>query len=139
MKQRIRRLIICSAVLLIVGVAYAVFYTRTGIGIPCPLRFLTGLKCPGCGVTRMCVSLLRGDFSAAWSYNPVILCLLPFFVFLGIQSIISYLKTGRVTFSRTVNRLIYGMIAVLLVFFIVRNITEHHFSNLLEHFRRFLK
>ena len=137
MKQRIRRLIIYSAVLLLVGVAYAVFYTRTGIGIPCPLRFLTGLKCPGCGVTRMCISLLRGNFSAAWQYNPVLLCLLPLFLFLGIQSIISYLKSGRVAFSRRVNFLIYCMIAVLLIFFLVRNITEHHFAALPEHFLRF--
>ena len=38
--------------------------------IPCPFRLATDLECPGCGMTRSCLSLVRGDFAAAWHLNP---------------------------------------------------------------------
>lgn len=36
----------------------------------CPFFFLTGLYCPGCGMTRGGISLLQGDFAMAFSYHP---------------------------------------------------------------------
>ena len=41
----------------------------TGIG--CPIKFLTGISCPGCGMTRACVSALCFNFGAAFSYHPL--------------------------------------------------------------------
>ncbi len=38
--------------------------------MPCPLLKLTGLPCPGCGMTRSCLALLRGNWAAAWRFNP---------------------------------------------------------------------
>jgi hypothetical protein len=26
--------------------------------------------CPGCGMTRSCLSPVRGDFESAWAFNP---------------------------------------------------------------------
>jgi hypothetical protein len=37
----------------------------------CPFRLLTGLPCPGCGLTRSLVSLLHGDLSAAVLFHPL--------------------------------------------------------------------
>jgi hypothetical protein len=34
--------------------------------ITCPFRLLTGLRCPGCGLTRAIVHLGRGEFAASW-------------------------------------------------------------------------
>jgi Protein of unknown function (DUF2752) len=36
----------------------------------CMTRRLTGLDCPGCGMTRSFIALAHGDLAAAWSYNP---------------------------------------------------------------------
>ena len=36
----------------------------------CMMRRLTGIGCPGCGMTRCFISLAHGDFVGAWSYNP---------------------------------------------------------------------
>ena len=60
------------------GVLYAAWYSITGWGVPCPFYSLTGLSCPSCGVTRMCVRLLRLDLSGAYRENPVLFLCLPF-------------------------------------------------------------
>jgi hypothetical protein len=36
----------------------------------CLLRGLTGLPCPGCGITTSLLALARGDMAAAWTANP---------------------------------------------------------------------
>ena len=43
--------------------------------LPCPSRLLADMMCPGCGMTRACLALARGDLAAAWSYNPFSLAL----------------------------------------------------------------
>lgn len=37
----------------------------------CPFRRLTGGWCPGCGLTRGVVHLVRGDWDTAWAYHPL--------------------------------------------------------------------
>ncbi len=40
------------------------------VGPPCPLRTLTGIPCPLCGMTRGVTALVHGHLSAAFSFNP---------------------------------------------------------------------
>lgn len=46
-----------------------VFYLVLG----CPLRFFTGICCPGCGMTRALFYFLKLDFAAAYHMHPLIL------------------------------------------------------------------
>lgn len=47
----------------------------TGLGLPCPLRTLTGVPCPLCGMTTAATSLAAGDLGAAVAANPFVLLL----------------------------------------------------------------
>ena len=61
----------------------------TSIAIPCLFTWLTGNHCWGCGLSRALWSLVQGDFSAAYRYNPAIYLLLGFFIYRGIKIYLS--------------------------------------------------
>jgi hypothetical protein len=43
----------------------------------CPVAGLLGIPCPGCGMSRAGVALLRGQFSLAWQLHPLIFLVVP--------------------------------------------------------------
>lgn len=40
----------------------------------CPWRNLTGIPCPGCGMSRAWMAAFRMDFGAAFAYHPMFWC-----------------------------------------------------------------
>ncbi|MBQ7338227.1 MAG: DUF2752 domain-containing protein [Clostridia bacterium] len=55
----------------------AVYLVLFALGIGCPIKYVTGISCPGCGMTRACLAALRLDFDAAFTYHPLWVTLLP--------------------------------------------------------------
>lgn len=47
------------------------------VGVTCPIRFLTGVSCAGCGMSRAWLALLRLDFAAAFAFHPLVLLPIP--------------------------------------------------------------
>lgn len=41
------------------------------MGVTCPILFLTGISCAGCGMSRAWMALLRGDVAAAFRFHPL--------------------------------------------------------------------
>ena len=63
--------------ILVFSVAIGYFLLINLLGINCPIRYITGIPCPGCGVTRSFIALLSLDFKASFYYHPLTLVILP--------------------------------------------------------------
>ena len=55
----------------------------------CPNRALTGIPCPGCGLTRATMALLQGHLAEALHWHPLVPLLLPLVVFLILRSMLA--------------------------------------------------
>ena len=73
-----------------IAFAYLIFVLCTGIGIPCLFSKITGLKCVGCGVSRMLIALLHLDFASAFRHNA--------FLFITGPLLIAYLLASEVRY-----------------------------------------
>ncbi|HET9305213.1 MAG TPA: DUF2752 domain-containing protein [Candidatus Sulfotelmatobacter sp.] len=100
----------------------------SGIFPPCPVHYLTGLYCPGCGSLRAMHQLLHGNLRAAWAMNPLTCILLPFLMY-GLASEALSRVGGRglpqVFLPAASIRVLCG---VIIVFGIVRNLPMHPFD-----------
>ncbi len=61
-------------------------------GLPCPLRSLTGVPCPFCGMTRGVTAVVHGDVAHAALLNPGSVLL----VVAAVALLLSW-RVGRVT------------------------------------------
>ncbi len=122
MQKRLFRLLFGCGIALAAGLLYAHLVRVTGFGIPCIFHVVTGFDCPGCGVTRMCLSLLRLDFAAAYRYNAAILVLSPLGIAVAARQAWLYVKTGHPKLSKIEMGIISFLIVALLVFGVWRNI-----------------
>ena len=64
----------------------AAVFIMYAASIRCPFLSFLHFPCPGCGMTRAFVSLLRGDPARAFSYNPrfiLVPILYAYFIFDG--------------------------------------------------------
>ena len=121
-KKRLKSSLIYVATVIAVGVAYGVFYTLTGVGIPCLLTLFTGGYCPGCGITRMFLSLARLDFVAAFKSNVLIMTVLPFALPFFARRYFTYIKYGEQK-PWKIEKIFVIIVSVLTVaFWIMRNI-----------------
>lgn len=64
-----------------IGLIYFFIVSLTGFGIPCIFHLITGLQCPGCGITTMIVDIFSFDFKGAFIANQFIFITWPFIAF----------------------------------------------------------
>ncbi|MCI0361992.1 MAG: DUF2752 domain-containing protein [Planctomycetaceae bacterium] len=91
-----------------------------GVPLPelCMFRRLTGLGCPGCGMTRCFISLAHGDLRMAWHYNPAGPLL---FAMLAFQIPFRLVQLARIRSGRPELRMgrwpqwFFGLLGVLLI------------------------
>ena len=121
MKERRNKTVRKYAIVLVCGLAYALFVYVTGWGIPCPIHTITGLQCPACGVSRMLMAILRLDFASAYRYNPFLFVTSPVLLFCIVYPDIVYIKTGGVDIGKAQIVLWLEVVAAL-IFGVVRNL-----------------
>ena len=108
--------------ILVMGTAYAIWFSFTGIGIPCPIRAVTGYRCPGCGITHCAVNLLHGRVREAFEANQFVFILAPFGLIYGIWRAVRYIRDGseEISIPETIVFAILFILAIAFAFY--RNI-----------------
>lgn len=122
MQRRLFHVLRTVGLLILLGLLYALWGSLTRLWLPCPFHLLTGLDCPGCGVTRMCLALLRLDLSAAWSANPGMLVLAPLLLGLLSWHAVTYIRTGNRHFTRGQTFLCWTLVGLLFLHGLLRNL-----------------
>ncbi len=87
--------------------------------LPCMFKAVTHVDCPGCGIQRSFVLLIRGEITASFLMYPALIPILLLFLFLGVQLIARFSKGATV--------LKYGYLfcaGVILVSYIYKLITK---------------
>lgn len=121
MKKRAQHVIGVATAIFLLGLGYASWIWNTGIAIPCFFHKITGLQCPGCGVTRMCLALLQLDFVGAWRANAGLFLLSPLLIWALWNAAIQYIKRGRFCLNPKGERLVFVAVVYLVVWGLLRN------------------
>lgn len=116
--DRIRFTVSCALKILLAGILYYVFISVTGKTIPCLFRSITGLKCPGCGITTLCRYLIKFRVVDAVKCNIGLTLLFPF-----ICHVIARETYNFVNCKQSVkNYEAVAIIIMLLIWGVIRNI-----------------
>lgn len=91
-----------------------VWLPATGIGVPCVFHELTGLYCPGCGITRSALALLHLHIPQAYRENALVFWLLPMYLI--------YVWAAKRRMRRTGHAMMGVMLTITVAFGILRNV-----------------
>ena len=103
----------------ILGLAYACIVRYTSFCIPCFFNTITGLKCPGCGITHVFLSLMRFDLRGAYHANPFLLISSPVLLLIIILNFFCSIKIRTSSFTKWLT-LLY--VIAILIWGVVRNL-----------------
>ena len=83
-------------------------------GAMCPLVIITGLPCPGCGMTRAMFSVFKFDFEAASSYN---LCI---FLWIGLALWWAFFRYIKEKTAPGIKLILGVVIFITIIYYIIR-------------------
>ena len=116
-----KRKLLLSGLAGVVCLAYYLMLVFFHIGVPCVFHEITGLLCPGCGVTHMILYMLVLDFQSALESNQLLFVIQPLIYYFIIKYYICWLLGRKNTLSLFENIIVYILIGCCVVFFIWRN------------------
>lgn len=100
----------------------------SGVFPPCPVRYLTGWYCPGCGSLRAVHQLLRGNLHAAWAMNPLAILFLPFIGYGLASHALTAIRGQGLPQPFLQAAWIRALCAVIILYGIVRNLPFYPFE-----------
>jgi hypothetical protein len=92
----------------------------------CPFRALTGYYCPGCGSLRMVHAAAHGHFGEAFGRNPLAFAMLPVLGYAWLRWAVAAARGRRPHFAHFRAWAVWAFIALVLVFWLVRNLPAGH-------------
>ncbi len=126
-KKRFLLVIKKAAIIFLLGLIYYGFICLTGYVIPCIFNLATGLYCPGCGITRMFLSLAQFDFVSAAHNNLLVFSLLaPLIIYLFVK-LVRYIIKGQLCYTTADKIAIIFIALAVLAFWIMRNMSQFSF------------
>lgn len=122
-------LLLGAAAVFAAGALYLYFHDPYQYPLPCIIKLLTGLYCPGCGAGRACFSILHGKFFDAFCYNPLLVILLPFAGgYIAARGIDWAVTGGNHIDGKISIKLLLAVLIIILIYGILRNIPIFPFS-----------
>lgn len=109
-----------TGMILILGFIILFSKMELGVTFACPLKYLFDYDCPGCGVTRMCISILKGEFYQAFRYNPFVFVTAPFICILYVWQAIVFIWQGKII--KYLDIVLFGYALALTIFGMLRNL-----------------
>jgi hypothetical protein len=100
----------------------------SGVFPPCPVRYLTGLYCPGCGSLRAMHALLHGDIGRAWAMNPLMMVTLPFLTYGLVSEALLELRGSRLPEVMLPASWIRAFCFVVVLYAVARNLPLYPFD-----------
>ncbi len=108
--------------LLLIGLAYALWLHFTHLGIPCPIYTIFHVKCPGCGMTHAAMAALKLDFPEAWQSNVLALTVVPLLLVILTVHEVRYIRTAKRSFNLAEKILLCIMAYASLIYAVIRNL-----------------
>lgn len=123
-----KKISICIVITLLVialtGVILVKIYNpeEESFFIPCMLHKLTGIKCPGCGMTRSVHYLVNGNIKQAIWYNLMLIPII-ILVMYALYRYVRYLIKDEEIINKTLEKALKVFLVILLIFWVTRNLT----------------
>ncbi len=112
------------------GSAFVAYFDPKTAGFfpVCPLYSLTGIACPGCGLTRGFHALFNGDVTTALHYNALIPLFALIFAFGLILMTLVAVKGSAIPKWVYSPKLLFAFFVLLIVFGVLRNLPFYPFT-----------
>lgn len=81
----------------------------------CPFKFILGISCPGCGMTRALLSCLKFEFVSAFNYHP----LFGIVIIAGITWCLDHFRIIQIP-TKIKNILFYVLCALFIIVYFIR-------------------
>ncbi len=125
------RILAAAGVLLTVGgAAFVRFFNPTTAGFfpVCPLFKMTGIACPGCGLTRGFHALFHGDVLTALGFNAMLPIYAFVFGYIFIAMFLIAVRGKYVSFTIFKPSYVWIFFITAIVFAVVRNLPYYPFT-----------
>ena len=87
--------------------------------LACPSKKFLHIECPGCGLQRSMLALIKGDFAGSWNLYPATI---PILLLMGFTLLHLKYKFAR---GAEVIKYSYAVIAIMIAVFYIYKIVNH--------------
>lgn len=115
--------VIGALVVLVAGALWLAKRGPAGMPLTCVFHDVTGLNCPGCGMTRATCAVMDGRFYDAFRFNPLGVILLPLAALALVPEVVGWVRGRPPKWRVPIGRRASIALAVLVVaYMVLRNL-----------------